>query len=278
MKIKIRNELIPLNLLVLFLILVIILLPSNVLRIILGLPFLLFIPGYTLMAAMFPREERLSGIERLALSFVLSIVVVPFMGLIINYTPWGIRLETILYSTTAFIIITSAIAWLGRRRLTESERYRVEFELTLPGWEASVSSKVLSVALVVAIIGALGVMTYVIVTPKEAVRFTELYIEVPEGKGEWYPEKLAVGEEGAMVVGIVNHEQQKVNYRLEVTIDGTRTREVGPIVLENDRVWKELVAFAPDKVGSEQKVEFLLYREGQSEVYRSAYVSVDVTE
>ena len=75
-KIKINNELIPLVLLVIVLITVITLFPSNILRIILGLPFVLFFPGYTLMAALFPRRESVSGIERLVLSFGLSIAVV----------------------------------------------------------------------------------------------------------------------------------------------------------------------------------------------------------
>ena len=44
MTIRVEDELIPLNLLVIVLVAVIILFPSNVLRIILGLPFLLFFP------------------------------------------------------------------------------------------------------------------------------------------------------------------------------------------------------------------------------------------
>ena len=69
MAIRVKNELIPLNLLVIVLVAVIILFPSNILRIILGLPFLLFFPGYTLVAALFTRKEGMSSIERVALSF-----------------------------------------------------------------------------------------------------------------------------------------------------------------------------------------------------------------
>ncbi|MCK4222104.1 MAG: DUF1616 domain-containing protein, partial [Dehalococcoidia bacterium] len=56
------------------------------LRIVLGLPFLLFSPGYALIAALFPKKGSLDGIERIALSFGLSIAVVPLIGLILNYT------------------------------------------------------------------------------------------------------------------------------------------------------------------------------------------------
>ena len=38
-------------------------------RIILGLLLVLFLPGYSLIAALFPRKDDLDGIERIALSF-----------------------------------------------------------------------------------------------------------------------------------------------------------------------------------------------------------------
>ena len=98
MTIKLRDELIPLNILGFLLIFIIALFPSSVLRIILGLPFILFLPGYTLTAALFPRRTDLGSIERVALSFGLSIAVVPLIGLILNYTPWGIRLPSLLPS------------------------------------------------------------------------------------------------------------------------------------------------------------------------------------
>ena len=67
-------------------------------RTILGLFLILFIPGYSLIAALFPKKGDLDGIERAALSFGLSIAVTPLIGLALNYTPWGIRLTPILIS------------------------------------------------------------------------------------------------------------------------------------------------------------------------------------
>ncbi|NOQ34054.1 MAG: DUF1616 domain-containing protein, partial [Methanosarcinales archaeon] len=61
-------------------------------RVVLGLLLVLFLPGYSLIAALFPGKDDLDGIERIALSFGLSIAVVPLLGLGLNYTQYGIRL------------------------------------------------------------------------------------------------------------------------------------------------------------------------------------------
>ena len=99
-----KNDLIWILILTALLAVVILLLPDSALRVILGLPFLLFFPGYTLIAALFPKKSDLDGIERVALSFGLSIAVVPLLGLGLNYTPWGIRLYPVLITVIAFIL------------------------------------------------------------------------------------------------------------------------------------------------------------------------------
>jgi len=133
LRIRIRNGLLPLNLLTIILVLVIFFLPSGVVQIVLGTPFVLFFPGYALMAALFPKREGISGIARVALSFGMSLAVVPLIGLILNYTPWGIRLESILYSTASFIFITSIVAWIRLMRVPVKERFSLEFQMTMLG-------------------------------------------------------------------------------------------------------------------------------------------------
>ena len=276
MAIRVKNELIPLNLLVIVLVAVIILFPSNILRIILGLPFLLFFPGYTLVAALFTRKEGMSSIERVALSFGLSIAVVPLIGLILNYTAWGIRTESVLYSVASFVLITSIIAWLRRGRLPEPERFGIEFQMRLPGWGGGSWNRGISIVLTLTILGALGMLGYAIASPKIGERFTEFYIEGLGGKAADYPEELVVGREGKVIVGIINREQETVTYRVEVAIDEVKNNEVGPVALDHDEKWEEIIGFTPGKAGDNQRVEFLLYRQGQDEVYQRLHLWVDV--
>ena len=95
-------------------------------RIVLGLLLVLFLPGYSLIAASFPRKDDLEGIERIAFSFGLSIVVVPLLGLALNYTPFGIRLVPILIVLSVFTILLTVIAYVRRCKLSEEDRFVVE--------------------------------------------------------------------------------------------------------------------------------------------------------
>ena len=265
MNIKTRNELIPLNLLVFVLMVAIIFFPSNVLRVILGLPFLLFFPGYVLVAALFPKKKGVDNIERVALSFGMSILVVVLIALIFNYTPWGIRVETLLYSTAFFIFATSIVSWLRRKKLPERDRFGIEFHLAVPGWDEGMLNRVLFVIMVLVILGTVGTLSYIAATPKVEERFTEFYILGLEGRAVDYPNQLVVGEEGKVIMGIINREHEAVSYRVEVRVNGVKNNKVEPIVLDHDEKWEQEVSFIARKTGANQKVEFLLYKSEEIE-------------
>src|SRR2546425_1049821 len=117
------DDLIAIALATVTLVAAILLLPQSPVRVVLGLPFVLFFPGYTLIAALYPRRDDLDGIERLALSLGLSLAVVPLIGLVLNYLPWGIRLAPIVVSLTLFVAACCVAAALKRGRLSLSERF-----------------------------------------------------------------------------------------------------------------------------------------------------------
>ncbi|MFP4642388.1 MAG: DUF1616 domain-containing protein [Dehalococcoidia bacterium] len=258
------------------------LLASGPARIVLGILFVLFFPGYMLIAALFPRKESLDGIERVALSFGLSIAVVPLIGLVLNYTPWGIRLEPILISVLIFILVMGGVAVYRRYSLPVQERFYVDFRGFVrslsPSWKGQGRwDKVLTVILVLAILGAIGTLIYVIQAPKVGERFTEFYILGPEGKAADYPEELEVDEEGMVIVGIVNREHEPADYRVEIAIEGEQLQLSDPIRLEHEEKWEEEMTFSPTETGEDQKVEFRLYRNGESEPYHTLHLWLDVT-
>jgi len=272
-KIRVGNDLLLLNILVVLLIVIIAISPSNVLRIILGLPFVLFLPGYALVSALYPREGDPGGMERVALSFGLSIVVTIAVGFILSYTPWGLSLYPILLTLTFFIVANSAIACYRRRRLAAEERFALSLQMALPRWAGlSNLDKALSIVLVVSVLAAIGVLAYVVAAPKVGERFTEFYV-----LGD-YPEELALGEEATVTLGIINHEGQETSYYIEVMIDGVRNGQVGPLILADEEKWEQEVSFVPDEAGDDQKVEFLLYKDGESEPHDTLQLFIDVEE
>lgn len=286
MKAKLDKDLWLIGILTILLVVFIAFVPSSPARIVLGLPFLLFFPGYTLVAALFPKKDSLGGVERVALSFGLSIAVVPLIGLILNFTPWGIRLYPILISTTVFIIATSGVAYYRREKVAPEERFSVLFDFRLPSWQGqSMPDKVLSMVLVVAIAVVIGTLGYVIATPRVGEKFTEFYILGPDGKAENYPTELKVGEEGRVIVGIVNHEQELTSYKIEIWIDGAKAklringedRDEIAVELWHDAKWEQEVGFVPQKAGR-QKVEFVLYKDGELYFEQPLHFWLDVEE
>jgi len=98
--------------------------PWVFIRHILGSIFVLWLPGYTFIKALFPKsptpkasEKNLDTIERIALSIGMSLALVPIVGLLLNYTPWGIRLTPIVLSLLALTVAFATAALLREYQL-----------------------------------------------------------------------------------------------------------------------------------------------------------------
>lgn len=120
---------------------------------------------------------------------------------------------------------------------------------------------------------------YIIATPRPGETFTEFYLLGQQGKATNYPKELKVGDEGRMIVGIINHEQREVSYRVEVVISSKKSYEIGPVVLVDEEKWEAKVGFVPEVAGENQKVEFLLYKDGEAELYlESLHLWINVSK
>jgi len=149
---------------------------SGPLRVVLGLLFILFLPGYALIAALFPSGKEIDWIERVALSFGLSIAVVPLLGLLLNYT-WGIFEPTTVAAIFIFILLMCGAAYWRRMRLPVDERLALTVDLSIPEWEEySMLDRLLTVALVISIIVAVSVLVYALTVPRVGETLTEFYI------------------------------------------------------------------------------------------------------
>ncbi len=256
-----------------------------VVRIPLGLLMVLFVPGYSLIAALFPKKTDLDGTERLALSFGLSIAVVPLIGLGLNYTPWGIRLTPVVISLAIFTILMALAARLRRQSLPEEERFSVEFRKNADSLKREFAAgdnnrldRALSILLVLSILLSIAALVYVIVTPKQGEKFTEFYILGPGGRAYDYPTSVLAGNNSTLIVGVVNHEYTLVNYTMQMSLNNS-TFLNRDLALEHNQTWERPISYAINKTGDGQKLQFLLYRDGNfTAPYRDLHLWVNVSQ
>jgi len=254
-------------------------------RIPLGLAMVLFVPGYTLIAALFPGKKDLDGIERLALSFGLSIAVVPLIGLGLNYTPWGIRLTPVVVSIAFFTVAMAAVAWMRRMSLPSEDRFSVEFQESMGSFKKELLAddkgrldRALTILLIITIVISVSALVYVIVTPKQGEKFTEFYILGPGGKAYDYPTHVIAGNKSTVIVGVVNHEYAPVNYTLQLRLNNT-TFYHRELTLQHNQTWEQPLSYILYKPGDEQKLEFLLFKERNfTAPYRDLHLWVNVSQ
>ena len=124
--------------------------------------------------------------------------------------------------------------------------------------------------------GAIVAIAYLIITPT-GEKFTEFYVTALDGNATDYPNELTIGEEGRVILSIANHEHRDdMIYQVEIIIDGEDNSRIGPIALDHDEKWEEETSFTPQETGENQKVEFILYKQGREEPYRSLHLWLDV--
>lgn len=225
-------------------------------RVIFAIPVILFIPGYAFIAALFPQKHTkaegfdedaavlmddktleeakkhpykpasgIGGIERFALSVGLSIAIAPLIGFVLNFTPFGIRLDPVLVSITLFTVIMVLIALFRRARLPEDERFRVHFERIKPAIREEMFpakqtrfDKILSILVIIAIVSVIGVVIYINIFPLDGEKFTEFYILGKDKMAENYPDHFAAGTSQFVWVGVGNHEYRNITYTVDTVL------------------------------------------------------------
>ncbi len=85
------------------------------LRIILGVFFVLFLPGFFATIAFFPKKGEIDEIEIIALSFGLSIAIVPFTVFLLNIL---LKIPINIWTVSIEILALIGIFWLAYKKQT----------------------------------------------------------------------------------------------------------------------------------------------------------------
>lgn len=253
--------------------------PLGIIRLVLGLFFILFVPGQYLQSTLFPGNAHLDGPERIALSFGLSIAVIPPLALAIDYSPVPVNLDSIVVAETIVIIFFGVTAWLLRRRIPLERRFLWSFEVDAQRWWAEQDRinrmlyGVLISSFLIALLTALSIM----VTPSPAQFFTEFYMLGSEGLAENFPREVGVGEAVTVTLNVVNNEQRDARYRIVVQNGNQIVGETDWFSLSAGDIWNHDVQFSPVSVGDDSAILFYLYRDDDPAPYRELRLWMKVT-
>jgi len=230
------------------------------LRVPLGLLFTLFVPGYALVAAVYPdqqtgidpvAEDPIAGdgvsgsgitlLERLLLSVACSVVLVPAVGYAFNFTSIGVRLGPVLLTTSALTVLLAAVA-AGRRRVRP---VGVRFEPPTP-WLGSLdalrrrdlASMVGGLALVGAVMFFLVSLGSVGVDVASSESYSEAYLLSQDGDelvGANGSRTLEAGAPASVQLALENHRDDRTNYTVVVLQQTVTIDDGGVTAVRNQR-------------------------------------------
>ncbi len=195
--------------------------PDNiVVRIVLGVPFVIFFPGYALMSSLWPdKKQELDSLEKTGLSIGLSIAIVSLIGLGLNYTSFGLELQPLLVVIFLFNTIFVVIS-LIRRKKTDKPYV---FEIRIGNLLLNKQEKIMFFSMIILIFVISLLIIYAIFTPKPAVTFTAIYILDSKGGIHDYPKLLNENENATVIVGVHNREHKTMTYTIVAEINENAT-------------------------------------------------------
>lgn len=224
-------------------------LQETLLRPILAFIFVLFVPGYAVVMALFPRKEQersrswrptgrdaddtanRSGIylELLVLSFGTSVAITIIVGLGLGFTEAGITRLNVFRNLALVTVAFLAIAAVRRRTVRPDQRFYP------PVWEAitrlrsngyfnqtkTTAELALNVALLVAVVLAVTSVGISLAAQQDA-SLTEFALLTQNDDGEYvasdYPSSLTRGTGEPFAVRIQNEEGETVSYTVVVLL------------------------------------------------------------
>ncbi|WP_115863632.1 DUF1616 domain-containing protein [Halorussus litoreus] len=263
----------------------------------LGVPLLLFVPGYALVSALFPgatpddavddrtlaavRRHGLSGVERIALGFGASLALLPILGLAISLSPWPIAPWPALLAVSGFAVGCSAVGAVRRSRRPPDRRFAVP----LRAWvrrarraisRGSILDSAINVGLAIAVVMSVAAIGFAVAAPSPSESYTDVSLLTRNGTGELvaedYPDAIEQGASEPLVVELTNHEGESTDYSVVVELQRVRDGpDGGARVVEDRRLatftpsvdagerWRTTHEVTPTMTGEDLRLTYLVY-------------------
>jgi uncharacterized membrane protein len=209
------------------------------LRLIFGLPLVVFVPGYALVTMLFPSSEGLDGLERIALGFGLSLALIPILALGIEFSPWKLTLEPIVGGLLTLSCLFTLSAIWRRSRLPKDVRF-VAFiprpAIPPPSTWAG-TTKIAAGILVAALLLFGGSSAALVAERLRAEPNTEFAIFNQDGQAGYYPREFSAGQSQQVQLEIENHEGKDIDYSLDVVAGSTTVGSLDSIHVASGETW-----------------------------------------
>jgi uncharacterized membrane protein len=189
-----------------------------------------FAPGYALTSLLFPSNKVLlldtllvkrqavarhvTGLERLALSFVLSITVVAISGIVLlrglsDFTAESVGMELLIVTFGA-----SILAYLARSRLPESDQMELSITVFGDSPKFSTAEKIIGVLIICAVVISALTVSGILGEQQGKEKYTEFFITGRDDDLSKLPSILNVSENGIITINLVNHEGRETEYNI----------------------------------------------------------------
>lgn len=219
-----------------------------VLSAVVAVPAILCAPGYALLRLLLP-ADRFSLPERGIFAVGLSIALTILTGLVLNATPWGLR---VVPFTLALSAITLAIAGLALLLGTPAPA-RPKLDLRRNHLVLFVGAALL--VIVALVISVQGVQTY------QTAQFTQTW--------------LLSADSTHLTFGLQNEEGHADTYKVVVMVNGVVVQHWDAVTLADQQQWQQVLA-KPTRAGAHLTVT--IYRsEAPKTVYRTVTFNVPAT-
>lgn len=260
-------------------------------------PILFFVPGYVLLAALFPAKSPAGttsvragstvdgGLElstRLALSFGISVALLPVFAVALAFTPIGFGTTSLLGLLTVFVVVGAAVGAARRLRLPPEARYRLparRWAGDVVGFVTGPRSRLgvaVNLLLVTSVLVAGTGFAYAVFVPPEDPQYEDFMLLTESADGEYvssgYPTEFTRGEGQELVVGIANHRDEETTYSIVVEVQRVRGQGSAFQVVERNELdrfgatveagetWYGPHEVAPEMAGDDLRLVYYLYR------------------
>lgn len=265
-------------------------------RVMVAVAVLLLVPGYVVTTATFPSHTTspttasiftrpgygqwavaaLDGVERAALSFGISVLLLPLYGFTLAYLNYPYQSRYVFYLVTGLVTVVALVSLFRRLRLPSN----VSYDLPIKRWVAwmrhGVSGRpldtLLNVTLAFSILLASLTLVGAVAAPGSAYTYTDVSLLTVDDDGEYiaadFPTELKVGQPRNLALVIANHEGGPRKYTVVVQIQKlnragavTETAELDRYSkrVADDGEWQLRHAVNPTMSGDRLRIVWLVY-------------------